>query len=719
MFSLLLALFTGPIFSIQAKTLPIQDSNQDSIRQLIQVWGGKLAVDQRNPAIMNKLASLFFAIDKTDSAEIWLNLSHKVDDKNPETYFWKGRIYLNKGETGIIPIEKLLALLKQDNNSKAIREFKKAIDLQPDYFEAHYYLGVAHIAKGGKSHFADAIKTYQYILEQDDNFLDTQYQLGRAYHKSEQYALAIDAFNTYFEKHPGDGRPFIELSRVYLDKGDNKMASKYFMEGIVKLRDSEMLENLFLEIGDIISPDEKNEYQTLNKNQKGTFFKKVWKSRDPTPFTVENERFTEHFRRVQFARTTYLSIIPPYYDDRGRVYVKYGPPDNRYVSGSVSSDQVKDNESWSYQLTIQRGLVFDFVQRGGMYNLVQDLTAAAPTGSGYENRLALAGKLYFDRAGDLGGVYYQFSIDFKQSDLNDFVNEKSLAVQSAPSEVYFHNYEAKPLPFQVRFAQFRGENNQTWLDIYRAVSTNELIFSSDKNNKFYSKLTTSIIISDSTYNEIERKSIPTELLFNNEKQTLAAISIDQTSTVLAPNNLYHIVIKVENQDGSKMGIRKFDLNMREFYADSLQLSDIEMASKIEPASHADQFYKDGLKVVPYMFDKYNINTPLNLYYEIYNLHLDNEGKTKYQIDYKITSIKKNQGRFKRFFKSIFGGDGKQSIISSYSREGNTQNVKEYITLDAKNIPTGLNELSVIIIDLFSNKTTSSTIQLEFFKPKGK
>ena len=703
---------------MQSKTFPTQDTYNDSIRQLIQIWGKKLAADHQNPTIMNKLAGLYFFLDKIDSAEIWLNISNQVDANNSENYFWKGRIYLKKGKIGIIPIEKLLTLIKQDNNSKAIRDFKKAIELRPDYFEAYYYLGAAHIAKGGKSHFEDAIKTYQYILDQDENFIDTQFQLGHAYHKSKQYDQAIETFNIYYNKHPEDGRPFIEMSHVYLETGDNEKACEYFMDGIVKLRDVKMLDKLFLEIMDIVTVDERNEYEQLNKNKKGVFFKKFWKSRDPTPLTGKNERFTEHFRRAQFARDTYLSIIPPFYDDRGRVYVKYGKPDNRYGSGSVSGDQVKDNESWSYELSIQKGLVFDFVQRGGMYNLVQDLTEAAPTGSGYEARLEIAGQLYSNRAGDLGGVYNRFSIDFNQSNLFEFITEKSLAVKAAPTEVYLHNYEATQLPFTIRFAQFRGKNNQTWLDIYRAVSAKDLNFNSN-NNEFSANFTTTIVLSDSIFNEIERKVLPANIVLNSQQQIQSAISIDQTSMELSPENIYHLAVQVENSDGDKIGIKKFKLYIREFQSDSLQLSDIEMATKIEPSSNADQFYKDGLRVVPYIFNKFNINVPLHLYYEIYNLQIDNEGATNYQIDYKITSLKRNENMFKKLFRSIFGKSGQQSITSSYTREGNSKNIKEYISIDIKNMPTGINELSVIVKDLATNKSCSSTKQLDFFKIEGK
>lgn len=694
-----------------------QDSKQDSLRQLLKQWTQKLSEDKKNPAIMNTIAGLYFQIGKNDSADFWLDLSQKMDRNRAETYYWRGRVFLRRGKIGIIPLEKLLAIIKQDNYSKAIKNFKKAIEINPDYLEAYYYLGVTHVKKGGNKHFTGAVQAYQTILNRNNDFKDTSFQLGIAYHKLKQYEKAVKFMNGYFLKHPKDSRPFIEMSRIFMDKGDTKKASFYFMKGVENLRDSNMLQELFLEIKDIATAEEKKEFETSPIEKKGAFFKKFWKSRDPTPFTTENERFTEHYRRVQFARTTYPSVIPPYYDDRGRVYVKYGKPDDRYTS-SMDISGTKDNESWSYQKSIRRGLVFDFVQRGNMYQLVHDLTAAAPTGADYGTRLSIAGQLYSERAGDLGGIYNQFSINFRQSDLSDFVNQKDAAVRSAPVEVYFHDYKMKPLPFRVKFAQFRSQHNLTWLDIYRSLATRNLQFTTTDDGHFYSQIKTKIVIFDSLYNQVFRRSLPLDLSFSSEQQVQTAISIDQTYAVLNPKNKYHIAIQVENPQGKKLGIKKFNLNIRQYDPDSLQISDIELASKIEPASKVDQFYKDGLKVVPYMFNSHDIKKPLKLYYEIYNLTLDKEKKSKYQIDYKITVIKRDENSMKKIFRaigSVLGKRGKQSIASSYIREGKSRNEKEYISLDVSKMPTGINQVSVIVKDLFTNQIQTSKLQLAFVK----
>jgi len=66
----------------------------------------------------------------------------------------------------------------------------------------------------------------------------------------------------------------------------------------------------------------------------------------------------------------YASHMKPGYDDRGKVYVKYGPPDSKFAapvgsSLTVYATQITDvlqtrpNESWAYT-SVDRNLSFDF-----------------------------------------------------------------------------------------------------------------------------------------------------------------------------------------------------------------------------------------------------------------------------------------------------------------------------------------------------------------------
>ena len=714
LFCLFLILLGGTGVRAQPQSEPSRQAIADSLRSYRQ----KLHESPKNPALLNRIGYFLLLQNRTDSADVWLQLSRKIDPNNPETYYLIGRSYYQKGKLGIIPIEKLLALLKQDFQSKAIRNFEKAVSLRPDFPEAYYYLGRAHLKKEGTAHFQQAVQTFQKLLEMHPGFRDTKFQLAIAFHDLKQYDRALQTLNEYYNEHPDDGRPFIEMSRIYLETNRPREASHYFMEGVVKLRDPETLNELFLEIKDIATPQEKKEYERLPLDKKGLFFKRFWKRRDPTPLTEENERFTEHFRRVQFARQVFHSIIPPYYDDRGRIYVKYGQPDARYVS-TMSGMKVRDNESWSYEKSIRRGLVFDFVETGGGFRLVQDLTQAAISGVGYGERLAMAARLYEDRATTLGGSYNRFSLGFKENDLVDFTNMKIAAEAEAPVEVFHYDYHADPLPFQVRIAQFRGQNGRTRVELYHSVIARDLEFTPYLNSRLLSSVVTTAAVFDTLYDEIDRKSSRINLIARSKEEVNKISNLDQMNFLLKPAE-YHIVIQKENPEGNKLGIRKYRIRVRPFSSDSLEISDLELAYRVKQATRKDQFYKDGLRILPYTFRQHDRTTPIILYYEIYNLSRDANGKTKYEISYKATSILRKENALKKFFHAIGGifGAGKAGTVeSSYQREGDQATEKQYISLDVHKMPPGIIELAVSVKDLHTGQSAASKTRLEIIQPK--
>ncbi len=68
--------------------------------------------------------------------------------------------------------------------------------------------------------------------------------------------------------------------------------------------------------------------------------RRFWLEHDPTPTTPLNERLIEHWERIGFARKNFrLGTNSPYgTDDRGTIYVKYGPP-ARTKAGNLGADE--------------------------------------------------------------------------------------------------------------------------------------------------------------------------------------------------------------------------------------------------------------------------------------------------------------------------------------------------------------------------------------------
>jgi GWxTD domain-containing protein len=114
----------------------------------------------------------------------------------------------------------------------------------------------------------------------------------------------------------------------------------------------------------IATRQEMNIFEQLDPVGKQEFLLHFWKQRDPTPDTPENEFMVDHFQRIEYCKKNFPKGIN---GDRGRVYIKYGPPVDieRYVSSQTYSRPV---EIWTY--SIQGRVEFVFVDRTNDNNYI-------------------------------------------------------------------------------------------------------------------------------------------------------------------------------------------------------------------------------------------------------------------------------------------------------------------------------------------------------------
>src|SRR5258708_23531921 len=78
----------------------------------------------------------------------------------------------------------------------------------------------------------------------------------------------------------------------------------------------------------IITDEERAAWKHLNTDEeRESFIEQFWLRRDPTPDTPENEYKEEYYRRIAYANEHFASGIPGWKTDRGRIYIKFGPPD--------------------------------------------------------------------------------------------------------------------------------------------------------------------------------------------------------------------------------------------------------------------------------------------------------------------------------------------------------------------------------------------------------
>jgi len=99
----------------------------------------------------------------------------------------------------------------------------------------------------------------------------------------------------------------------------------------------------------IISDQEKAAFEKLTTDaERQHFIEQFWERRNPTPGSAENKFKEEHYRRIAFANDHFAHAPSPgWRSDRGRVYIKFGPPDeiDSHPAATVSTYPFED---WRY-----------------------------------------------------------------------------------------------------------------------------------------------------------------------------------------------------------------------------------------------------------------------------------------------------------------------------------------------------------------------------------
>ncbi len=110
----------------------------------------------------------------------------------------------------------------------------------------------------------------------------------------------------------------------------------------------------------IARPEELDYLRSLPPEQQTRGWGDFWRRRDPTPDTPQNEALVEFFRRVRYADQHFQGLGPGWRSDMGRIYIKYGAPDQ--VESRAPSVEAPAMEIWHYYNPSRR---FYFADRDG------------------------------------------------------------------------------------------------------------------------------------------------------------------------------------------------------------------------------------------------------------------------------------------------------------------------------------------------------------------
>lgn len=116
----------------------------------------------------------------------------------------------------------------------------------------------------------------------------------------------------------------------------------YMLEQKLNPEDKEFLSTVRY----IITKEERKIFIELPESEREKFKEEFWRRRDPDPYTEENEFKETYFERIEEANQMFRGGLPGWLQDRGRIYILFGPPSQRSVHRMEAYS--KPTEIWYY-----------------------------------------------------------------------------------------------------------------------------------------------------------------------------------------------------------------------------------------------------------------------------------------------------------------------------------------------------------------------------------
>ena len=203
----------------------------------------------------------------------------------------------------------------------------------------------------------------------------------------------------------------------------------------------------------------------------------------------------------------------------------------------------------------------------------------------------------------------------------------------------------------------------------------------------------SAVFLDSEFNEIARDeheiTLPTSI---NEDGDENVRLIPAQLVVTLPQEYYRLAVSLEERETNRSSAYRSTISFSDFRYD-LAISDILFASKIAPAERQSPFNRGALEVVPHPIRRYRKDETVPVYFEIYNLQLDDDGVSRYTVEYRIVPHSPQKSAFWDRY------EVDSPIVSSrFESSSYGETDPQYMSVDTDNLWQGAFDLLVTVKD---------------------
>lgn len=396
----------------------------------------------------------------------------------------------------------------------------------------------------------------------------------------------------------------------------------------------------------ILSPDELKAWPKLQTDEeREQFIGEFWRRRDPDPDTEENEYREAYYERIAYVNEHFASGIPGYKTDRGRIYLKYGKPDEieshpaggayeREASEGGGSTSTYPFERWFYRnIPGRSGASIEFVDPTGTgeYRIARNpfekdallmVPGAAPTMDGRSQAD------YVLAASGIGNPFSSREQDspFSWLELRGILDSSLPAPKSDPfgSIIGTPKIEDNPLNFEASFGFFKFDDNRVVTTVTVQTDNKELTFHDSGGIQVATMNISGRIINvvgrrvNFFEDAVSTTATPAELSEARERKAAY-----QKTVVLAPGHYIADLLVRDTKTGAA-GFRQIGFTVPR-YGSNLATSSLILASVLQHVTAetaSRQFMIGNQKVIPNISGAFHRGSPVGVYMQIYNAEID-------------------------------------------------------------------------------------------------
>jgi GWxTD domain-containing protein len=475
------------------------------------------------------------------------------------------------------------------------------------------------------------------------------------------------------------------------------------------------------DVDPILTQAERDAWKKLQTDdEREKFIEDFWRSRDPDPDTEENEFKQEYFERIAYTNEHFSSGKPGRLTDRGRIYIKFGKPDEieSHPAGGAyerpsweggGSTSTYPFEKWFYRYipNIRSGIELEFVDPtgSGEYRLARnpdekDAMINVP-GAGQTIAELTGVETRADRLANLGGFgrasYSRaqdspFEVMNLQFDLErDLPFTRNYLTGSTGTPVVDDN----PINFETQLNFFRQSDNRVLAALVIQADNNQLSFT-DSGGLLTARMNIAGFVTSVANRRVGKfeDAVTTTATAEELSSTRTRKSAYAKAFILEPGR-YRVDVMLRDVQSGAMGVQHVGFVVPEFPSDRLSTSSIVLAAKLENTERGASvgpFNIGTTKVIPNLSRTYHRGEPVGIYLQVYNAGID-QTTLKPAADAEYVLLK----------------DGKEvSRQTEDWRDINDANQRLTLTrfIDTRKLAPGEYQIQINIRDHVSDQTTS-------------